>query len=381
MNGWGNGALLESYDLERREAGLRTIMVVLNFAPDRNQVLRLATIIKYPWLWWTAKYRWMFASTGAHGGNHLMSEGIQIGLRYRSNIIYTDVNQQGRDGVENSPFIANPQIVAGGRIPHILFPDGSTMNQKIDLDGYTLLVLSPTAQVTDSLAAIIKGPISVDKSIRNPVVRSLEFFFRRRKIPLKIVHLEHLLTTLTDEEERTIASIYNKQQMVLVRPDLYIAWFLAGFVKTISIFDLERVAQVCCSEVYDFANIQKTIKTSEWLTRRFISNIQGYKSMHNNAVYIENEDKGAVLQLLSRKAKLEKSGDIPVKLTTKATEDSGYKPSNNRSTPDVEQKGEFELSTVYQDKEAYVSPADLRSESQKETRVSKPLMSEGENKV
>jgi hypothetical protein len=85
VKGWASKEIIDSYDL-------RVIMTVLNFMPDRSQVMRLATIAKYKWLWWTASFRWHFGNNGAHAGNHFMSEGISFGIRYRSQII--DQNDQ-----------------------------------------------------------------------------------------------------------------------------------------------------------------------------------------------------------------------------------------------------------------------------------------------
>ena len=39
----------------------------------------------------------------------------------------------------------------------------------------------------------------------------------------------------------------------------------------------------------------------EWLTRRFISNIQGYLNIHKGATYFDNEDKASVLLASAKK--------------------------------------------------------------------------------
>lgn len=38
-----------------------------------------------------------------------------------------------------------PSIAAGGRTPHIRFPDGSSVSDRIAFDGYTLLVIDPAS--------------------------------------------------------------------------------------------------------------------------------------------------------------------------------------------------------------------------------------------
>ena len=94
---------LHAYDLERRQFGLKMIMLVLNFAPDLGQILRLATVAKYPNLWWLVKYRWIFAHKGTHSHNQFMTDGILLGSRYRSQILYPNVKHQGVPPLECPP--------------------------------------------------------------------------------------------------------------------------------------------------------------------------------------------------------------------------------------------------------------------------------------
>ena len=67
--------------------------------------------------------RWKFAAVGAHAGNHYASEGVQLGIRYNSQLTVGDENLQGRAPVENSPNLYLPDVVVGGRLPHIRLND------------------------------------------------------------------------------------------------------------------------------------------------------------------------------------------------------------------------------------------------------------------
>jgi hypothetical protein len=143
IHGWGHRGMLTSYDLERRQFSLKVLIFVLNIAPDSSQLMRLATIAKYPWLWWTVTHRWLFAVRGTHPANQYSSDGLFLGARYRSHIIHSNEEQQGIPALESPPSRYHPSIASGGRLPHIRFLDGSSLNDCIAIDGYTLLVINP----------------------------------------------------------------------------------------------------------------------------------------------------------------------------------------------------------------------------------------------
>lgn len=327
--------MLASYELERREAGLRTIMAVLNFSPDRSQLVRLAKMAQYPKLWWTFLYRWIFASSGAHPGNHMVCEGIYFGIRYRSNLIYKNYEQQGIEPVEDSPNFYHPVIVAGAHLPHVAFApatntyphfpkstaaddtiaDDSCINDCVALDGYTLLVMDPNIEVVDKVVSMIsstpdgergavEGNILEDFTIKHRSVRQIEFFFRLRSIPLKIVYLRDRLERIasSDPFQQSVAKMYLDQHFVLARPDLFIAWHLKrNSVPHISILEFQKVAQICCCELVDYEQVKKAKIFARWLTQRFVDNIQGYKILHQEAIYVENQDKAEVLRILAAK--------------------------------------------------------------------------------
>jgi 2-polyprenyl-6-methoxyphenol hydroxylase-like FAD-dependent oxidoreductase len=313
VHGWGHELnMLTSYDHERRQFGLKTIMVVLNFAPDRSQILRLAILAKYEYLWWTFRYRWMFASRGAHAGNHYSTDGLFLGIQYHSNIIYHNHEQQGIPALESPPSRYSPAIYAGGRLPHLQL---STIEKKLSVydllsfEGYTLLVIDPMSiQLKDfhqdSASATTSSSKNIDVEAQNhildaPIILKFQEYFQKRRIPLKVVNLGLYFSEISQStipEEILLYKLYQNQHLILVRPDFIITWFLskAAVAKSkgntvISVFEVLKVAKIACGEIVDDEMMQRNKHRDDWLTRRFISNIQGYRHLHKQAIYFENE--------------------------------------------------------------------------------------------
>jgi hypothetical protein len=159
----------------------------------------------------------------------------------------------------------------------------------------------------------------------NPVVKELASYFVIRGIPLKLVNLQSKFEVITDIHQQVLRQLYQEQALMLVRPDLYIAWNLSArcgnSFRKISTIDLQQVAQTVCAEAFDENEIHRNTQTMAWLTRRFITNIQGYRHLHKAAIYFENQDKAKVIESIvakNRKAATNEGGvDLPVRLLTK----------------------------------------------------------------
>jgi hypothetical protein len=124
---------------------------VLNFTPDRKQLLCLAAVAQTPMRWWTAQYRWVFSNSGTHGGNHCCTERLQYGVRYNSNIVSHDDVPDSMPPVESSVSKYVPCIVAGGRLLHLKLPStDSSILGHVSMEGYTLLVMDCKVRVTGS---------------------------------------------------------------------------------------------------------------------------------------------------------------------------------------------------------------------------------------
>lgn len=146
-----------------------------------------------------------------------------------------------------------------------------------------------------------------------PIIEDLLMYFLERNIPLKVEDISQRIKTAS-EAQNEVTRLYKQHSVIIVRPDMYILWSLRASVREISTFDLKMVAETACCEINRDALITECQNTTDFFTQRFISSIQGYRSLHTQAIYFENTDKGAILKSISRKAK-----DNVTELTSKIT--------------------------------------------------------------
>jgi hypothetical protein len=277
-------------------------------------LLRASRLAKYRSLWWMLQLRWSFGNKGIHGGNHFLVDGIHLGMRYHSQLALAKESHQEAPPLENPPNMYTPCLYPGARIPHLRFFDGVVMNSLVAFDGYTLLVIDDDVKVCDSYAHANNFE-SIEDGLRpKPVISELSNHFKSRSIPIKIVNIKHYLASIINSEESRIAKMYLSNSLVLVRPDLYVLWCLNANVRTISSFDLLNVSQIACCELNVASDTEKSKNTAFFLRNRFISSIQGYRSLHSQAIYFENSNKADVLKAMSIKNK----SDVK-SLTTKIT--------------------------------------------------------------
>lgn len=119
--------------------------------------------------------------------------GIEIGSRYSGPTIYRDVCSMAEPAWRVSEFI--PTTWPGSRAPHVLLKDGKT--SIIDLYGPEWTIVEFTAGSAKPLAL---DAFSKEASARN--------------LPLKVVHLQ---------DEGNARSVWERD-IVLIRPDGYVAW-------------------------------------------------------------------------------------------------------------------------------------------------------------
>lgn len=185
-NGWAGTALLDSYDLERRPAGVRNTTYALQLA-RRNGACPVAADIEddtpagIAARARTADYladwaRWEFDTPG-----------LQLGTSYRGSPIVVD---DGAPAPADSPTDYVPSGAPGGRLPHIWLPGGGSLFDELGQEFTFISFVADDSENAWSVAANTRG------------------------IPLKCLSLP-----TAGELAHLIAA-----DGVLVRPDGHIAW-------------------------------------------------------------------------------------------------------------------------------------------------------------
>ena len=175
LAGWGGPALLDSYETERRQIGLRNVKASGSAMSGRNT--------------------WRAAGTLDEMASRFDTEqrkvteilGIEAGYRYVGSPIVVDEAGEGPDP-DNNAYV--PTTWPGFRLPHVWLEDGTPIHDRLG-SGYTLLQV---------------GPVHHDPS-------AFITAFGAHATPFDVQHIPNA----------TAREIY-AADLVLVRPDLHVAW-------------------------------------------------------------------------------------------------------------------------------------------------------------
>jgi hypothetical protein len=175
LAGWGGPALLDSYEIERRQIGLRNVRASGSAMSGR--------------LTWRAATSREAMARAFDSEQRKVTEilGIEAGYRYVGSPIVCAEPGDGPDP-DNRAYV--PTTWPGFRLPHVWLDDGTAIADRIGW-GYTLLRLGTNPAATDAL----------------------ERELRATGAPLDVLRV-------TDARPR---EIYDRD-LVLVRPDLHVAW-------------------------------------------------------------------------------------------------------------------------------------------------------------
>jgi 2-polyprenyl-6-methoxyphenol hydroxylase-like FAD-dependent oxidoreductase len=188
LAGWGGPALLDSYEIERRQVGERNVGASRYASLGRRK--------------WRAQYRPCIGDDTPEGAvaradlarvaaveqpksNEMI--GAELGYRYVDSPVVCDVP----GGPEHSFRVYQPTTWPGARLPHVWLADGTPVQDRIPLDGYTLLRLGGTR-------ADVSG---------------LEGAMRAAGAPFTLLEIP-------DEPAREVYGC----DLILLRPDMHVVW-------------------------------------------------------------------------------------------------------------------------------------------------------------
>ena len=188
LAGWGGPALLRSYEIERRQVGERNVGASRYASLGRRS--------------WRARYRPDIGDdtpAGAAARADLASAaaveqpksnemiGAELGYRYVDSPVVCDIP----GGPEHGFRVYEPTTWPGARLPHVWLDDGTPVQDRIPLEGYTLLRLGRTRADTSGL---------------ENAVRASGAPFTRIEIP--------------DGQAREVYGY----DLILLRPDMHVVW-------------------------------------------------------------------------------------------------------------------------------------------------------------
>ena len=188
LAGWGGPALLDSYEIERRQVGERNVGASRYASLGRRK--------------WRAQYRPGIGDDTRQGAaaRELLARvaaveqpksnemiGAELGYRYVDSPVVCDIP----GGPEHRFRVYEPTTWPGARLPHVWLADGTPVQDRIPFEGYTLLRL---------------GGTRVDGA-------GLEKAMRAGGAPFTLLEIP-------DEPARDVYGA----DLILLRPDLHIVW-------------------------------------------------------------------------------------------------------------------------------------------------------------
>ncbi len=188
LQGWGGPNLLRSYEIERRQVGERNI-----------GASRYANLGRRKWRsMWRPNIREqspagqqsrdilkMVANVEQRKTNEMV--GAELGYRYVDSPVIMDIP----GGPEHLFREYQPSTWPGARLPHVWLDDGTAMQDRIPVEGYTLLRLGGTQTPTEPLEMALES--------HGPPV------------------------TVLDIPDRVVREVYG-HDLVLLRPDMHVVW-------------------------------------------------------------------------------------------------------------------------------------------------------------
>jgi 2-polyprenyl-6-methoxyphenol hydroxylase-like FAD-dependent oxidoreductase len=192
VHGWGGPGLLRSYELERRPIGVRNVAASRRAATGRRR--------------WRAAWR-PDITDDTPAGERTRAElariadreqrwsndlaGIELGYRYQHSPL---IMPEKGEGPDPDSFAYTPTTWPGSRLPHIWLDDGTAIQDRLGRC-YTLLHTPDVPADREDLA-------------------SLTAAFARLGAPFSVTELR----------SRAAADVYEGHRLILVRPDLHVAW-------------------------------------------------------------------------------------------------------------------------------------------------------------
>jgi 2-polyprenyl-6-methoxyphenol hydroxylase-like FAD-dependent oxidoreductase len=200
LAGWGGAELLDSYERERRAVGARNVAASAKAAAGRRR--------------WRAQWRPEIADESAAGAqararlaevadreqrwsNDLL--GIELGYRYQDSPLIIPGEGEGPDP---DSFEYTPTTWPGARLPHVWLDDGTALHDHLGRRYYLLRITASA-----STAAHATG-----------FPQALSRAFGRLGAPFGTLEVR----------SADAAAVFEGHRLILVRPDLHIAWRDSG---------------------------------------------------------------------------------------------------------------------------------------------------------
>ena len=247
-------------------------MHISTMTPDPGRLKLLGKMVWSPLLKLIALARWHYGNSGEHSGNHYSSGGLQLGQRYDFSPIVIGGNEVSSP--PEDPICSYiPKVVVGGRLLHVRFADGAKLNENVAMDAYTILQVS--------LRTRVEG-----------VVDNLMRAFEQSGSPVSCANVAQRLRDGLHAGKRNhhCASLYLPFDVLIVRPDLYVAWTL-HVTDTWTAEQAPDIVATLCGWSGETKVSSQSQSMTRWLTWRMTEQLYPMRVVFKKGVFVRNEEK------------------------------------------------------------------------------------------
>jgi len=277
LKDYGGPLLLESYDLERHQLMYQLLLYVLRLAPRPGHASKLGHAIQKPLLRNLVMMRYVHGNSGFHEDNHYSTEGMQLGVQIKfSPLIYKLPSTSAH--YDDSPnCLYTPRIKAGERFPNLIFSDGTMLHECVHTSMYTLFY----------------------KSEENCDIVSKSF--KSHSAPLHLINITDIADSFKANYCPDVLASFKSQILVLVRPDCVTAFC----TKNESDISVETIQAASSASLGWQSLSRKTIFQADcylnFLNSLFVKQIQPFRSLFPNAIYLSNTTKRDAVKIVRKK--------------------------------------------------------------------------------
>lgn len=269
IKGWCGPELLNSYDQERRDQGLRLAMAVGPMTPNPARALLGGLLLYVPFFSIIARCHWHFGLSGEHFGNNWSTGGMQMGLRYDFSPVVVDGNRPTAPP-EDPTCVYVPKVTTGGRVLHVELSTSASIHHFVAMDGYTLILTSCGYENR---------------------ARDIVHCFEKIGAPIVFHDLvDELQNCRRGRRNEYAASLWRRAKLVICRPDLFVAWVLGDEIS----WSLERgvkIVETVCGFGASSDQLRIADSMTRWLTWRMVESMKPMRHLFKKGVFVVNERK------------------------------------------------------------------------------------------
>lgn len=261
LSGWAGADLLDSYNIERREAILRTAISVAGMVVSPRRALMAMRLLYKRAFEWIVLSKWFMSNAGVRT-QHFALEGLFLGQRYDYSGL--TINAAESDVPEDPSCIYVPKVIPGSRVLHVRFSEKQSLQDFISLTSFTCFVCR-----TDGTYA----------------AESLKTAFDEFSAPISVVDISSQLLECVGQRNIQASAIWMKYLVVVCRPDLFVSYVL----EPTSSFEYKDAKQVAAQLLCRSQDPLVLKDTTAWFRKRFLDLLFPLKKLFFTAEWIESK--------------------------------------------------------------------------------------------